>query len=173
MSMYKAHDKAHGKDTATAERREAQRYAFICPVDVIDIAGSTVISARTSDLSLHGCYIDTLNPLPKGTRVRLQLNKNSQRLELRAEVTACHQGGMGVVFEQLSPAQQGTVVSWLESTFVPVEAPFRTAGSASVAAPDDDPKKKSRFGVRLVRMLERKAILTHSEADELLRDLDS
>ena len=169
--MSRAHDKNQGKDTATAERREAERYPFVCPVEVIDVAGSTMISARTSDLSLQGCYIDTLNPLPKGTRVRLQLNKNNQRLELRAQVMACHVGGMGVVFEQLSPAQQGTVVSWLESTFALAEAPFRSARSA--APPEDDPKKKSRFGLRLVRILERKGVLTHSEADELLRDLDS
>jgi len=173
MSMSRAHDKIHGKDTATAERREAERYPFVCPVEVVDIAGSAMISARTSDLSLQGCYIDTLNTLPKGTRVRLQLNKNNQRLEVRAQVTACHVGGMGVVFEQLSPAQQGTVVSWLESTFAPAEAPFRSARSMSTAAPEDKPKEKTRFGLSLVRILERKGVLTHSEAAELLRDLNS
>jgi hypothetical protein len=173
MSMSRAHDKIHGKDTATAERREAERYPFVCPVEVVDVAGSAMISARTSDLSLQGCYIDTLNTLPKGTRVRLQLNKNNQRLEVRAQVTACHVGGMGVVFEQLSPAQQGTVVSWLESTFAPAEAPFRSARSISTAAPEDKPKEKTRFGVSLVRILERKGVLTHSEAAELLRDLNS
>jgi hypothetical protein len=169
--MSRAYDKTQSKDTATAERRDAERYPFVCPIEVVDVAGSAMISARTSDLSLHGCYIDTLNPLPKGTRVRLQLNKNNQRLELRAEVTACHVGGMGVVFEQLSLAQQGTVVSWLESTFAPAEAPFRSARSA--AAPEDKPKEKTRFGVSLVRILERKGVLTHSEAEALLRDLDS
>ena len=173
MSMFRAHDKTHGKDTDTAERREAERYPFVCPVEVVDVAGSAMISARTSDLSLQGCYIDTLNTLPKGTRVRLQLNKNNQRLGLRAEVTACHVGGMGVVFEQLSPAQQGTLLSWLESTFAPAEAPFRSARSVSTAAPEEDPKKKTRFGVSLVRILERKGVLTHSEAAELLRDLNS
>ncbi len=171
MSMSKAHDKVHGKDTATAERRDAERFPFVCPVEVVDVAGSTMISARTSDLSLQGCYIDTLNTLPKGTRVRLQLNKNNQRLEVRAEVTACHVGGMGMVFEQLSAAQQGTVVRWLESTFAPAEAPFRSARSA--AAPEDKPKEKTRFGASLVRILERKGVLTHSEAAELLRDLNS
>jgi PilZ domain len=171
MSMSRAHDKTHEKDTATAERREAERYPFVCPVEVVDVAGSAMISARTSDLSLQGCYIDTLNTLPKGTRVRLQLNKNNQRLGLRAEVTACHVGGMGVVFEQLSPAQQGTLLSWLESTFAPSEAPFRSARSA--AAPENDPKEKTRFGVSLVRILERKGVLTHSEAEALLLDLNS
>src|ERR1700680_3476041 len=130
MSMSKAHDKVHGKDTATAERREAERYPFVCPVEVVDVAGSAMISARTSDLSFQGCYIDTLNTLPKGARVRLQLNKNNQRLEVRAAVTACHSDRVGLVFEQLSAAQQGTVGRWLEGTFAPAAGPFRSARSA-------------------------------------------
>ena len=169
--MSRAPDKTYGKETASAERRDAQRYAFVCPVEVMDVAGTAAISARTSDLSLHGCYIDTLNPLPVGTRVRLQMNKNNQRLELRAEVTSCHPGGMGVVFERLSPVQQGTVVRWLESTFAPAEVPFQAARSTAAAA--GDPKKKTHFAVRLLQILERKGVLTHSEAAELLRDLDS
>src|SRR5437764_12964717 len=81
-----ARNKPSDAKTAAAERREARRYAFICPAELIDLAGSTRISARTADLSLRGCYIDTLNPLPLGTRVRLQLTKNGQRVEFRAEV---------------------------------------------------------------------------------------
>jgi hypothetical protein len=100
----------------------------------------------------------------------LQLNKNNQRLELRAEVTACHPGGMGMVFEQLSPAQQGTVGRWLESTVAPAEVPFQAARSTATA--EEDPKKKMHFAVRLVQILERKGVLTHSEAAELLRDLN-
>jgi hypothetical protein len=169
--MTSAFDNHRGKETSTAERRDAQRYAFVCPADVIDLAGSTMISARTSDLSLHGCYIDTLNPLPVGTRVRLQLTKNNQRLEFRALVTACHVGGMGLLFEQLTTAQQETVVSWLEGTSSPAYEPFR--GATPAAAPEGDPKKKSRFAVKLLQILERKGVLSHSEADQLLRDLDS
>jgi hypothetical protein len=160
-----------GKDTASAERRDAQRYAFVCPVDVIDLAGSTMISARTSDLSLHGCYIDTLNTLPVGTRVRLQLTKNNQRLEFRALVTACHVGGMGLMFEQLTTAQQDTVVSWLEGPSSPAYAPFRDASPSAPAV--GEPKKKTRFALKLVHLLERKGILSHSEAEDLLRDIDS
>jgi hypothetical protein len=37
----------------------------------------------------------------------------------------------------------------------------------------DDPKKKTHFAARLLQILERKGVLTHSEAAELLRDLDS
>jgi PilZ domain-containing protein len=169
--MSSAFDKHRGTETAAAERRDAQRYAFVCPAEVIDLAGNTMISARTSDLSLHGCYIDTLNPLPPGSRVRLQLTKNNQRLEFRALVTACHVGGMGLMFEQLTTAQQDTVVSWLEGTSSPAYVPFR--GASPAPATEAVPNKKTRFALKLVQILERKGVLSHSEAEDLLRDLDS
>jgi hypothetical protein len=158
--------------TATAERREARRYACTCSAELMDLAGSTRISARTTDLSLRGCYIDTLNPLPVGTWVRLQLTKNGRRVEFRAEVTSCHMGsGMGLVFERLTPAQTDTVVSWLEGISSPGESSFPAAVSGAVS--QGSSKTNARFAAKLLKLLERKGILTRSEVEELLRELDS
>ncbi|HZP31874.1 MAG TPA: PilZ domain-containing protein [Candidatus Acidoferrales bacterium] len=155
---------------AAGERREAHRYAFICPAELMNLDGSMRISARTSDLSLTGCYIDTLNPLPVGTRVLLELTKNNQRLQCQAEVTSCHMGsGMGLNFDPLTPAQVDTVVSWLEETSSP-EASFP---SAAGAPPEMSLKTNPQFATKLLKILERKGILTRSEANELLRDVDS
>lgn len=161
-----------GPEAATAERRDAARYPFICPVKVMDSGGNTGMHARTADLSLHGCYIDTLNPFPQGTQVRLQLTKNDQHLELQARVTACHVGsGMGLMFEQLTPEQNSILRAWLEGTPAREENPFRAA--PAVDATRDVAKANARFAASLVKVLERKGILTHSEAAELRRDLDS
>jgi hypothetical protein len=157
---------------ATSERREARRYAFICSAELMNVDGSMRISARTSDLSLTGCYIDTLNPFPVGTRVLLHLVKNNQRLEFYAEVTSCHMGsGMGLNFDRLTPAQVDTVVSWLDETSSPAEPPSRSQPSAAFSQTSAD--AQARFAARLVKILEHKGIVTHSEANELLRDLDS
>ena len=159
-------------EAATAERRDAQRYPFICPVKVIDSGGNTGISARTADLSLHGCYIDTLNPFPQGTQVRLQLTKNDQHLDVQARVTACHMGsGMGLMFEQLTSEQNSILLGWLEGTPAREENPFGAAPAPN--ATRDAAEPNARFAASLVKVLERKGILTHSEAAELLRDLDS
>jgi hypothetical protein len=171
-SMSNKLDQPQDKQTAADERRDAQRYAFICPVELMELSGSARISARTTDLSLQGCYIDTLNPFPVGTRVRLQLTKNDQRLEFQARVTSCHTGsGMGLIFKQLTPAQKETVVSWLDSTTSPAEPSFCAPASAAVA--EGASKTNARFAAKLLKVLERKGILTHSEAAELLRDLSS
>jgi hypothetical protein len=163
---------SQGPEKATAERRDARRYSFICPAELMELGGSARILARTADLSLQGCYIDTLNPFPLETRVHLQLTKNNQRLELQARVTVCHMGsGMGLMFEQLTPEQNATLLAWLEGTPSRDENPFRSTASADV--PQGAPKTNARFAAELVKILERKGILTHSEAAELLRGLDS
>jgi PilZ domain len=161
-----------GPEAATAERRDARRYPFICPAELMDLEGNTRISARTADLSLRGCYIDTLNPFPLDTRVRLRLAKNDQQLELQARVTACHLGsGMGLMFEQLTAQQNFVLLRWLEGTAAQDEHRFRAASGSDASG--DATRPNARFAASLLRVLERKGILTHSEAAELLRDLDS
>src|SRR6266480_301632 len=54
-----------------SERREAPLHPFIASAEETDLASGARLSARVSDLSLKGCYLDTLNPFPKGTRIRL------------------------------------------------------------------------------------------------------
>jgi hypothetical protein len=49
------------------------------------------------------------------------------------------------------------------------EIPFTTASPA--VSLEADLKPNSRFGAKLVKILERKGILSHSEAAELLHDL--
>jgi PilZ domain len=162
----------NGSTTLTAERREARRYSFVCPAELIDVAGSTRISARTTDMSLRGCYIDTLNPFPLGTRVRLQLMKNGEQLEFRAKVTSCHMGsGMGLLFERLTSAQKKTLASWLEKASSGSETLFTAPASPGTSS--DVSKKSVRFAQKLVKVLEGRGILSPSEAADLLRELES
>jgi hypothetical protein len=171
-AMSDKRDHAEDGATATAERREVRRYPFVCPAELIDLDGSTRISARTTDISERGCYIDTLNPFPVGTRVRLLLTKNDQRVEFRAKVTSCHMGsGMGLLFERLSPAQRKTVTSWSEGASSLAETSFSAPASAGVS--QSASRKNVLFAQKLVKALEGKGILSPSEAGELLRTLDS
>jgi hypothetical protein len=167
--MFNKRDQSRSKQLTVSERREVQRYPFICSAELILVGDSTRVSARTADLSLQGCYIDTLNPFPVGTRMRLQLAKSDQRLELLAEVTSSHVGsGMGLIFEQLTSAQTDTLIMWLENTSSQSEPEFSSPASASV--PPSGAKANVRFAMKLVAILERKGILSSAEAADLLRD---
>src|SRR5260370_13918153 len=53
------------------ERREAPRHPFVASAEETDLASGARVSARVSELSLKGCYLDTLNPFPKATQINL------------------------------------------------------------------------------------------------------
>src|SRR5271168_2393390 len=80
-----------------ADRREAARYALILSAEVVELASAAVLSARSSDVSRTGCYIDTLNPVPVGSHVKVQLRRADVVFETSARVVyVCPGLGMGV-----------------------------------------------------------------------------
>src|SRR5580692_4207553 len=52
--------------------RRSPRFPFIASAQVVETRTEARLQARTSDLSREGCYLDMLNPLPIGTRQRIQ-----------------------------------------------------------------------------------------------------
>jgi hypothetical protein len=56
---------------ATAKRRRATRYRLVLAADVVEVSSGARLNTRTSDISSTHCYLDTLNPVPKGSQVRL------------------------------------------------------------------------------------------------------
>jgi hypothetical protein len=99
------------------DKRVDQRIAFIAAVEVTEIATGTRLSARTSDLSRSGCYIDTLNPTPSKTVVRVRISHNNEELELPGRIVYVSPGlGMGVRFDdQLSTQQTYVLARWLSN----------------------------------------------------------
>jgi hypothetical protein len=96
------------------ERRTHQRTSLIATVELTDLQTGMVTRARTSDVSMSGCYVDTLNPLPSGSAVALLIEKGGENLKVQASVRIQFQGsGMGVAFEDLSAEQCEIVKSWL------------------------------------------------------------
>jgi hypothetical protein len=57
-----------------SERRRAPRYPFIADAEVIETASDTKLGAKTSDLSIGGCFLDMLNPSPVGTDIRVRIS---------------------------------------------------------------------------------------------------
>jgi hypothetical protein len=97
------------------DRRDSKRVPLILAVEVIEVQSGTRLSARTSDVSFTGCYIDTLNPTPTGTVVRVKLNHNGEELDLLARIVyVSPRLGMGVRFdESISSDQLAILGRWL------------------------------------------------------------
>lgn len=89
---------------AGPERRRSPRYAVLVELEIADHSNRLLARAKTSDISLHGCYVETLMPLPVGERVRLRLWLWDEAVVTTAIVATNHPGvGMGLEF--LSPSQ--------------------------------------------------------------------
>jgi len=97
------------------DRRDSKRVPLILAVEVVEAQSGARLSARTSDVSLTGCYIDTLNPIPTGTVVRVKLNHNGQELDLLARIVyVSPRLGMGIRFdESISSEQLAILGRWL------------------------------------------------------------
>ena len=78
--------------------------------------GHPASRVRTSDISLTGCYIDSLNPIPKGSEIRLRITHNDEVFEAVGRVVyVSYALGMGVTFTKMTEEQKARLVRWLEN----------------------------------------------------------
>jgi hypothetical protein len=97
-----------------SERRRAPRYPFIADAEVTEIASCTKLSARTSDLSSGGCFLDMLNPSPEGTEIRVRISHASATFTVVGRVAfVLSNMGMGVDFTSVEDNQLGVLQEWL------------------------------------------------------------
>jgi hypothetical protein len=102
------------RKSPSPEHRLATRRPFLTEAEVMEPPAGTWLKTRLSDLSLSGCYVDTLHPLPAGARIRLRVVRNKIILEALATVIYSEPRlGMGVSFTQLSPEQKSILENWL------------------------------------------------------------
>ena len=97
------------------ERRRTPRYMFIASAELFDESSNVRVATRVSELSLHGCYLDMMNPFPTGTIVRLKIVAAEMTLETRAKVVYSTQNvGAGVAFLDVEPKNQYIIERWME-----------------------------------------------------------
>ena len=99
------------------DKRVDPRVPLIASAEVIEVASGARLTARTSDLSRTGCYIDTLNPTPSKTVVRVRISHSGEELELPGRIVYVSPGlGMGVRFDdELSPEAAAVLNRWLSA----------------------------------------------------------
>ena len=101
-----------------AVRRANPRFSFFADAEVT-LRDGTGVRAQLAELSSRGCYIDTLEPIPTRTSVRLRIYDGMRTCELDGKVIYMHSGGglgifgMGVVFEEMGAEQHSTINAWL------------------------------------------------------------
>jgi hypothetical protein len=97
-----------------AGRRSVPRHNLIATAEFVDMATETKASARISEISLRGCYLDVLNPLPVMAIISLRIVRDAGTFETKAKIVYVHPGfGMGVEFLETDPAHKALLDKWL------------------------------------------------------------
>jgi hypothetical protein len=97
-----------------SDRRKFPRVPFIASAEVLSESAGTRLSARVSDISATGCYVDTINPLVDGALVRVKILTQTHNFEAPAKVVYAHAHlGMGLVFGEVLPPSQLVLANWL------------------------------------------------------------
>jgi hypothetical protein len=97
-----------------SERRRAPRYPFIAEAEAIEVSSDTKLAAKTSDLSIGGCFLDMLNPTPQGTEVRVRISHEGATFTALGRVVFILPNmGMGVKFTSIEQDQQAILQKWL------------------------------------------------------------
>jgi hypothetical protein len=96
------------------ERRRGPRYPFYASAQITEVQSQTAMTARTSELSRYGCYMDMLNPLPLSTPVKIQITYQEQIIEAVGRVIYSQPNmGMGVAFDEMHGDHAAILEKWV------------------------------------------------------------
>jgi PilZ domain len=97
------------------ERRRAPRYQLTADAEIVSPLSHVLLKARTSDLSLVGCFMNTSYSLPPGTKIQLTLKYEGATFTGIGTVARSEPSmGFGVSFGEVKGAQQTLLRNWLQ-----------------------------------------------------------
>jgi len=97
------------------EKRRTPRYIFIASAELYEEQADVRVASRVSELSLHGCYLDMMNPFPVGTVVLLKIFAGDLTFQARAKfIYATANMGAGVAFLEVEPKYDYILRRWLD-----------------------------------------------------------
>ena len=153
-----------------AERRGTERHTFTAGADVRELSSGARFSTRTTDLGPGGCFVDTTNPFPVGSKLQLNLHKGKSSFETAGTVVYSQIGlGMGVCFDGLDADQRSALADWLTEV-TGERVVVQNSAQVLKRASDFQRPSQSAALVRLVRLMIGKGILTEAEGSSVLHD---
>lgn len=99
--------------TMRVEQHRAVRHRFVAKVEVVEVESERRVTARTGDLSVFGCFVETAAPFSHGTKVRIRINHHGSTFVALGYVSNSRSTGMGIRFGAIEPAHQQTLENWL------------------------------------------------------------
>jgi PilZ domain-containing protein len=97
-----------------SERHRAPRHSFVAGVDLTDLQSEKHLAAHIKNLNLLGCFVETLTPFPKGTKVRLKISHAGVNFTAIGKVAYSRpSSGMGIAFITIEPSSLPILDAWL------------------------------------------------------------
>lgn len=170
------------------ERRQFVRHACRMAAQIVLQNGALRMTATVTDISLGGCYMEMLSPLPVDTFVDISISPGDTTLQLSGRVRSSQVNfGMGVSFTGMRPQDFEILRKLAPPTVGASEPPKEPAPVPPVLAPPAPPKEAHSYAaadfdsadlptnpealIAAVRVLIRKGILTRAEIMEELEKL--
>lgn len=98
-----------------SEHRGSPRYPFYALAELTESTSAAPTKAYTSNLGSNGCFLDTINPLPVGTIVSIQITYQGQVFAAGGVVAHSHPNtGMGLQFIALESGCASLLETWLD-----------------------------------------------------------
>ncbi|MGA8142524.1 MAG: PilZ domain-containing protein [Candidatus Acidiferrales bacterium] len=156
-----------------SERRGGNRHIFTASADVVEISSGARFSTRTTDLGPGGCFVDTTNPFPVGSKLHVKLHKGKTAFETSGIVVYSQNGlGMGISFDDLAEDRRLALEAWLANLTGERQShevvTYETRSSLS-SSPQRGSSTNTSL-VRLVQLMIGKGILTEAEGASVLID---
>jgi len=94
--------------------RRSPRYLFFANAEITELASEETLRTHTSELSRHGCYLDTMNPFFDGTALRVRIMHEGKVLDAAARVVhSTPNVGMGLSFDEISAGHEPVIEQWI------------------------------------------------------------
>ena len=172
MSSKKPAELDQTASESPAERRRNLRFPFTATVEAVENKSGTKVVGRTSDLSLGGCYVDSLSPFPIGTVAKIRIQRGNVTFEAQAKVIFSANGvGRGLAFVSAQPKQVRIFQKWLQEISGQSLPAGDSDGAPESASPGGTQTINNVILSELIMTLMQKDVLTQVEGKSLLRKL--
>ncbi len=106
---------------ADSNRRRWQRHKISLPLELRDERVNAPLRINASDVSGNGCYIESMQPLPLGTVLRVNFWLDSDHIKITAVVRTCDPGvGNGIEFTGMPPETKERMQAYLDTVDPPM-----------------------------------------------------
>ncbi len=98
------------------ERRKSPRIPVAVAVELRHAGAATPMRVTTTEMSLGGCYIETMFTLAAGTELAMGFWIESQKVEAKGVVATCFpQVGNGITILEMAPEDRAKLESFLKA----------------------------------------------------------